>query len=276
MRQEITSHLSTIKDEMQTLTKYLYDNPEESFKEKKSQAYIIKLLSSKGFKVLDHYMDISTAFLAQFGEGHPKICFLCEYDADPKGGHIYGNNLSTTISIASALSLAKVIPKIKGSVILMGTPGDLKGGSKITLEKQGAFEDIDAILISKPHICSQESTQAEIPSNELNLSQTLKRFFAHNLKECGIIEIGTSNKISLSSSFDCVSHNIPCINSYISIVKGKTIAYPSKEFAKETLSDYAQDTALKAAQALAFTGLDLIEKQDLLMEAKSELLTVCR
>jgi len=42
MRQEITSHLSTIKDEMQTLTKYLYDNPEESFKEKKSQAYIIK------------------------------------------------------------------------------------------------------------------------------------------------------------------------------------------------------------------------------------------
>ena len=366
MRQEIISYLSTIKNEMYELTKFLYDNPEESFKEKKAQDYIIKLLLNNNFRVSDNYMDISTSFHAQFGEGHPKICFLCEYDADIKKGHIYGNNLSTSISIASAISLAKVTSKIGGSVVIIGTPGELNGGSKIMMQRQGAFEDIDAILISKPHIhnienpkcpailplkiifedntkssftsmdayimtinvlcqlakgfkhgCDLENfsisdkgciislkapsintaseirhqieiltntideliglkhevTLAKLPCTEIKTSETLNRLFAHNLKECGIIEIETSKCVSFGSTLGCISNTVPCINSYISIVKDKTITYPSSEFAEETLSEYAQDIALKTAEALAFTGLDLIEKQNLIIEARSELMS---
>jgi len=366
MRQEITSYLSTIKSEMYELTKFLYDNPEDSFKEKKAQDYISKLLLNKGFKVSKNYMDIPTAFHAQIGEGHPKICFICEYDGDIRKGHIYGNNLSTSISIGSALSLAKVISKIRGSVIIIGTPGELNGGSKITMFKQGSFEDIDAILISKPYLYNIENpkcpailplkivfedklensltsmdayimtinllcqlakgfkpgssiesfsvsdkgciislkapcidivaeirhqieiltntlseligfnhevTLAELPCAEIKASQTFNRLFAHNLKECGIIELETSKYVSMGSSLGCISNTIPCINSFISIVRDKTITYPSPEFAKETLSDYALEIALKATQALAFTGLDLIEKQSLLKEAKSELIS---
>jgi len=271
MRQEIASYLSTIKKEMYDLSKFLYDNPEGSFKETKAQDYISKLLLNKGFKVSNNYMDISTAFHAKFGDGHPKICFLCDYDADIKKGHIYGNNLSTCISIASALSLAKVIPKTGGSVIVMGTPGELTGGSKKTLERQGAFEDMDVIFIAKLHTGNHDVTLPELPNHEIKLSQTLNRLFAHNLKESGIIEIETANCASLSSTLECISDTIPSINSYISIVKDKTITYPSSEFAKETLSEHAQDIALKVAEALALTGLDLIEKQDLLMESKCEL-----
>lgn len=365
MRQEITSYLSTIKNEMYQLTKFLYDNPEESFKEKKAQDYITKLLLDKGFTVLKNYMDIPTAFHAQIGEGHPKICFICEYDGDIKKGHIYGNNLSTSISITAAISLAKVVSKISGSVIVIGTPGELNGGSKITMCKQGAFEDIDAILISKPHIynienpkcpailplkivfednlsgnltsmdayimtinllcqlakgfkpgctienfsisdkvcvislkapsfdtaaeirhqieiltntlgeligLNHEVTLAELPCAEIKTSQTLNRLFAHNLKECGIIELETDKCVTSGSTLGCISNTIPCVNSYISILKDKSIPYPSSEFAKETLSEYAQEIGLKAAQALAFTGLDLMEKQNLIIEAKSELI----
>lgn len=273
MRQEIISYLSTIKTEINELSKFLYDNPEESFKEKKAQGYISKLLLNKNFRVVENYMDISSAFYAQSGEGHPKICFLCEYDGNVKEGHIYGNNLSTSISIAAAISLAKVISKTGGSVLIIGTPGELNGGSKITMQKQGAFEDVDAILISKPHVCEHEATLAELPCNEIKLSQTLNRLFAHNLKECGIIDLKASKCVSSGSTLGCISNTVPCINSYISIVKDKTIPYPSSEFAKETLSEYAQEVAFKTSEALAFTGLDLIEKQNLIIEAKSELIS---
>jgi len=271
MKQEIISYLSTIKKEMHELAKFLYDNPEESFKELKAQDYISELLSAKGFKVTKNYMDISTAFHAQFGEGHPKICFICEYDADKNGGHIYGNNLATTISVASALSLAKVITKLSGSVVVIGTPGELKGGSKVVLQKQGAFKDIDAILISKPHINNIVISLSESPLAEIKVNETLSRLFSHNLKECGIIDIETAKRVCTGSNLLSIIDTVPCINSYISIVKDKNITYPSPKFAKETLSDYAQDIALKIAQSLAFTGVDLLEKKDLLIEAKSEL-----
>ena len=149
MRQEIISYISCIKDEMYTLSKYLCENPECSFQEHKAVDYLSTLLKSKGFSFQSNYFDMPTAFIASFGEGHPKICFLCEYDAEVDCGHSYGNNLSSTISVTAALALSKVLASGKGSVLLIGTPGELNGGSKATLDKQGAFEDVDAILTSK-------------------------------------------------------------------------------------------------------------------------------
>ena len=46
----------------------------------------------------EKFLDLDTAFYAKKGNGYPKICFLCEYDAiKSKGGHITGHNLLTTI-----------------------------------------------------------------------------------------------------------------------------------------------------------------------------------
>ncbi len=364
MRQEITTYLSTFKDKLNEITKYLYDCPEESFKEHKTMEYITSILSNHNYTVKKNFMDISTSFYAEFGKGHPKICFICEYDGDCKTGHIYGNNLSSSISLAAAISLSKVITKTSGSIIVIGTPGELRGGSKITMHKQGAFNDLDAILIAKPHIynidnsncpaviplrivfyldsnpkyklidaysimitflsqltrdfgdnCNldnfsfnnseltldikaptmefavqirqkvenlakavgeltdlrQEVNLYNLPCNEITKSDTLNRLFAHNLKECGLINLDNINCNSAPSSLGCISKIVPCLSAYISIVETPNIDYPSEAFAKETLSTYAQDIALKTVQALAFTGLDLLEKQDLINESKTDL-----
>jgi Metal-dependent amidase/aminoacylase/carboxypeptidase len=93
MKQEIITYLSTIKQQLFDLSKYIYDNPEHSFNEYKSSKYIINILRQNNFNITENFLNIPTAFFAQYGSGHPKICYICEYDAVENKGHINGHNL---------------------------------------------------------------------------------------------------------------------------------------------------------------------------------------
>ncbi|MDT9336961.1 M20 family peptidase [Clostridium perfringens] len=166
MRQEVISYLSTEKEALFNLCKFLHDNPEDSYKEYDACKYICNFLRDRDFDVREKFLDLDTAFYAKKGNGYPKICFLCEYDAiKSKGGHITGHNLLTTISITSALGLSKVIKKSGGTVILIGCPGEYLGGTKSTYVRQGIFDDIDVVLTAHPDIVTSESgtSKAIIP-----------------------------------------------------------------------------------------------------------------
>lgn len=166
MRQEVISYLSTEKEAIFNLCKFLHDNPEDSYKEYDACKYICNFLRDRDFDVREKFLDLDTAFYAKKGNGYPKICFLCEYDAiKSKGGHITGHNLLTTISITSALGLSKVIEKSGGTVILIGCPGEYLGGTKSTYVRQGIFDDIDVVLTAHPDIVTSESgtSKAIIP-----------------------------------------------------------------------------------------------------------------
>lgn len=166
MRQEVISYLSTEKEALFNLCKFLHDNPEDSYKEYDACKYICNFLRDRDFDVREKFLDLDTAFYAKKGNGYPKICFLCEYDAiKSKGGHITGHNLLTTISITSALGLSKVIEKSGGTVILIGCPGEYLGGTKSTYVRQGIFDDIDVVLTAHPDIITSESgtSKAIIP-----------------------------------------------------------------------------------------------------------------
>ncbi|NLZ48114.1 MAG: M20 family metallopeptidase [Clostridiales bacterium] len=165
MKQEIISYLNSIKSEIYNITKFLYDNPEESYKEEKASAYLTKILIDNSFKITNNFLDISTAFYAEYGKDYPKICFLCDLDADPLKGHIHGHNLSTAISCSAALALSKVIDKTGGTVIILGCPGEYRGGSKVTMSKQGVFNDIDVAMMVHPDILTAEggTSKAVLP-----------------------------------------------------------------------------------------------------------------
>jgi metal-dependent amidase/aminoacylase/carboxypeptidase family protein len=380
MKQEMISYLHTMKDDIFKLSKYLYENPEESFCEYKAYDYILKMLKDKNFKVLEKYLDIPTAFYAEYGSGHPKLCFICEYDAATKEGHITGHNLISAISMGAALSVAKVIDKFKsGTVIVLGCPGEFISGAKITMAKQGTFKDIDAVLMAHPDVENSETgtsmaqlpikikymsrealihskegsyspldactftfnslsflkngfekncsidnilikhansshslpvdaelsfyirtpkmTQAcdiekkikelakavevlmdvtyeismpELPYDELIPNHALSRIFAHNLKEIGIIDTVKPKNTSASLSLGTVSHLVPCLHPYITIVADNSIKYATTDFANATISQFAEDNMLKASIALASTAVDLIEKEELLQEVKVE------
>ncbi|GIM30022.1 amidohydrolase [Clostridium polyendosporum] len=379
MKQEMISYLSTEKEDLYKLCKFLYDNPEESYCEHKACEYISKFLSDRGFNVQNNFLDISTAFYASKGNGHPKICYLCEYDAVKEEGHITGHNLLATMSITATLGLGKIIEKVGGTVIVIGCPGEYLGGTKSTMVRQGIFDDIDAVLIAHPDVVTCESGTSsaiiplsvkfighdglsflnkdiytsldsilltinilnallkgfpkdvtvnsilskggstplllpaeseakfyirakemdvaklaeqklreiahyvselmgiqnivalyEPPSEQLITNITLNRLFSHNLKETGIIDICDPRDIDAGLSLGVISHKVPTIHPYISIIKDKSIKYGTKAFGEATLSQYSQEVALKAALGLAFTGLDLIQSENLLGDVKGE------
>ncbi len=378
MKQEIINTIDGYSKEIFEISDYIFKTPEPSYKEVKASRIIIDFLKKQGFKVQEDYLSISTAFCATYGEGHPKLCTICEYDAVSGHGHITGHNLLTAISLMASLGIKKALDRLSGSITILGCPGEYLGGAKVTMAKQGIFDEMDVVLMAHPDIETSESGtskaltplaisycgnenlsflkeegctpldgmlltfniintlnkafpkglsiegvlskggvtpllspgevegkfyirgdnsalaalgEAELrdtaafvekklslkaalslyspPYEELLTNITLSRLFSHNLKECGIIDIKDFKDINAGLSLGTVSHKVPCIHPYIGITEAP-VPYGSEEFAAATLTSYAKDRAQKAASALALTGLDLLQNENLLCEVKSE------
>lgn len=380
MKQEIIKYLASIEEDIFNISKYLYDYPEDSFCEHKAHEYLVNILKNNDFKIEENYLDIPTAFMAQYGEGHPKICYICEYDCVCKKGHILGTNLVSSMSVGAALGLSKVISKVGGSVIVIGCPGEFLGGSKVVMARQGAFNDMDAVLMAQPNVinancctspavlpvkitycCSKTSgcnetnaysafdaclftlnsistivkgcskdcfidrisingdlapyiltnniesyfhikaptlnlaeeiknklikiasglkdlmnidsevSLTEVPYDNFIANETLSRIFSHNLKEAGIIAINGEIDLPYGLSLGSVSHLVPSLRYLIDITDDNSIRYASEAFGKASLSSFARERVMTAVKVLAFTGLDLIEQQALISEAKLNL-----
>lgn len=127
-----------------------------------------------------------------------------------------------------------------------------------------------AIYVSKL-IRVQNSISLYEPENEeLITNRALNRLFSHNLKETGIINIDGPRDIYSGLSLGVVSKTVPSIQPFFSIIEDNSIKYGTKDFAEATISEYAFEESMKAALALAFTGFDIISKESLLSEVKSE------
>ena len=157
MKQEMISCLYNIENDIDNLCRYLYDNPEESYKEEKASKYICNLLKEHDFEITENFLNIPNSFKATKGIGHPKICYLCEYDSVKGLGHITGHNALSAISVSATLALGKVIKKIGGSVTLIGCPGEYLGGTKNIIAMQGEFDDMDVVMECHPDIETCES-----------------------------------------------------------------------------------------------------------------------
>jgi metal-dependent amidase/aminoacylase/carboxypeptidase family protein len=115
------------------------------------------------------------------------------------------------------------------------------------------------------HVCINE-----LPYDELISNSVLSRIFSHNLKESGVINVESPKSTNSALSLGTVSQVVPCIHPYICITEDKTLQYSSPEFALATVSYFAQDRVIKAAQALAATGYDLLDNESLLNQVKNE------
>ena len=381
MKQNILSFLSTIKEDIFSLNKYLYHISENCFNEYKSCNYIISLLKKYNFQVEPNFQNIPTAFKAQIGTGHPEICFICKYSTGDEKGHLFGNNANAAISVGAAIGLSHFVSKFSkfnGSITIIGCPGKYSNGAEIIMTKEKVFEEADVIFaphvdnvtcldnislssipleltysnlwlengkanLSSLDVCLQNvhfinqliqdtsnhcymdhlqlicdnalneypssakvrfeiKTQnysigekiennvrryikciedvmnidcklelLELPCKELIDNHVINKLFKSNLKECGLINI-TSGKLMLYPvAIGTVSHTTATIYPSINIVENPSIGCPSIEFRDATISDFAQENIWKAIEALAITGLDLIERKDLIYESTSEL-----
>ncbi len=150
---DFTKAVSRVETELKAVSAFLHANPELGLEEHKAADALTAVLKGWGFSVERPVAGLDTAFKASWGEGSPVFCFMSEYDALPGIGHACGHNLIAVAGLAAAYAAKAVMEErsLKGSIVLMGTPGEEGKSGKVIMAERGAFKGVDACLISHPY-----------------------------------------------------------------------------------------------------------------------------
>lgn len=146
----------------------IWEYAELGLLEFKSAALLADTLEEHGFQVQRGVSDMPTAFIANYGKGHPIIGIMGEYDALPglsqkavpkrdpiiegAPGHGCGHNIHGTSGLGGAIA-AKIVMEqqnIKGTIRFYGTPAEENYGGKLFMVRDGFFDDVDAVLSHHP------------------------------------------------------------------------------------------------------------------------------
>ena len=106
-----------------------------------------------------------------------------------------------------------------------------------------------------------EMERYELPYDDLNTNEALSEMFNNNLRELGITDIKEAKATGGSSDIGNVSYVAPTIHPYIGITDCPMVGH-SVEMAKATTTSKAHDRLLIAALAMAYTGYDVIVKNE--------------
>ena len=106
-----------------------------------------------------------------------------------------------------------------------------------------------------------EMERYELPYDDLNTNETLSEMFNSNLRELGITDIKEAKVTGGSSDIGNVSYVAPTIHPYIGITDCPMVGH-SVEMANATTTSKAHDRLLIAALAMAYTGYDVIVKNE--------------
>ena len=106
-----------------------------------------------------------------------------------------------------------------------------------------------------------EMERYELPYDDLNTNEALSEMFNNNLRELGITDIKEAKVTGGSSDIGNVSYVAPTIHPYIGITDCPMVGH-SVEMAKATTTSKAHDRLLIAALAMAYTGHDVIVRNE--------------
>ncbi|MDS0299394.1 amidohydrolase [Halogeometricum sp. S1BR25-6] len=155
-------------ERLRTLARDIWENPEVALRESESSERLQSVLREEGFEVETGAGGIDTAFVARYGEEDPVVGTMGEYDALPgmsqrataerdpvesgAPGHGCGHNLFGVGSLGGALAVKRAIQRgdLSGSVVFFGTPAEEAGGGKVYMVRDGAFDDVDAVVSWHP------------------------------------------------------------------------------------------------------------------------------
>ncbi len=172
LKTRVINEVDRLNSKLVRTSQAIHANPEVAFEEHQSMALLADLVEKAGYQVERGIGGLPTAFRAvRRGIGaRPNIAFLAEYDALPDLGHACGHNLIGTSSTGAALAMCAVL-KTSGTITLIGTPAEEKGGGKIILLEEGGFEWVDLAMMVHP------STKTMTNRTSLAASPLIFEFF---------------------------------------------------------------------------------------------------
>ena len=164
-KQDVIEQVDALEQQIADMSSELWDYSEIALLETQSAEFLASILESEGFTVERGVADMPTAFVAEWGAGHPVIGILAEYDAlpdigndpvperQPRGdghphGHGCGHNLFGAGSVGAAIALKRTMDAmgIKGTVKLFGSPAEETLVGKVYMANAGVFDGIDVTL----------------------------------------------------------------------------------------------------------------------------------
>lgn len=164
--------------DMTGLANQIWEFAETALQETRSSAALAAYAESQGFTVQRGVADLPTAFVAEFGSGHPIVGILGEFDALPGvsqkaqptreplvpggAGHGCGHNLFGPASLGAACAIKDLIAAgtLRGTIRFYGTPAEEAVGGKIYMLRAGLFKDLDVCLAWHPDSETRADTKS--------------------------------------------------------------------------------------------------------------------
>lgn len=183
----------------------IWEYAEMGYLEEKSVALLQKTLKDEDFTIKAGIAGIPTAFVAEYNHnGGPVIGILGEYDALPglsqqavpekksageQAGHACGHHLFGTASAATAIAVKNWLKdnNVKGTVRFYGCPAEEGGSGKVYMVREGAFDDVDAVIHWHPSSVNAASAGAALANKSAKF-----RFYGVSAHAAGAPEKGRS------------------------------------------------------------------------------------
>ena len=147
IRQTIIDRIDALSGDLLEVSHAIHSRPELAFEEHFACDLLCRTVERFGLTARPGVYSLATSFETSFrGAEGPTVALLAEYDALPGIGHACGHNLIAT----AALGLQAAQASLPGTVRLLGTPAEERGGGKELMARAGAFEDVDAALMIHP------------------------------------------------------------------------------------------------------------------------------
>jgi amidohydrolase len=151
LERAIVAAVDAVADELIDVSHAIHAHPELAFQERFACGLLSETVARHGLPVSTGVYTLETAFESEFGhDSGPRVALLAEYDALPGIGHACGHNIIATTALGAMLGLHAVAAQLPGTVRLLGTPAEEKGGGKELMARAGAFEGVDAALMIHP------------------------------------------------------------------------------------------------------------------------------
>ncbi|KAF9919102.1 hypothetical protein FBU30_011172 [Linnemannia zychae] len=159
VKQAIDSEIDSLRE----ISMQIHSNPELGYNEVFAHKILTDYIEKRGFAVERHACGLKTAFIAEYispaakdilaaGGKVKTIGYICEFDALPLIGHACGHNNIAVVGLASAMGTKAGLEKnnLVGRIKLFGTPAEETTGGKIVMINKGAFDGVDACIMSHP------------------------------------------------------------------------------------------------------------------------------
>ncbi|MFP6837065.1 MAG: M20 family metallopeptidase [Pseudomonadales bacterium] len=150
--QKIVDRIDQLADDLLAVSHGIHANPELAFKEHAACELLATTAARLDLPVETGVYSLETSFEGSFtgAKAGPTVAILAEYDALPGIGHACGHNLIATAALGAALGLHAVADQLDGTVRLLGTPAEERGGGKELMARAGAFDGVDAAMMIHP------------------------------------------------------------------------------------------------------------------------------